>query len=78
MIDWTRVRPGTTMMWLDATSDEGDLGRTVPNAIHSSVREDTLLVEISPVARLLDQRRWKAMRICLVMGQLMVHEIIDL
>jgi hypothetical protein len=35
-------------------------------------------VEVGPMARLLDQRRWKAMRIGLVMGQLIVHEIIDL
>ena len=30
------------------------------------------------MAGLFDQRGWKAMRISLVVGQLMVHEIIDL
>ena len=54
------------------------LKRTVPNAINLSVRKDTLFVEISPIARLLDQRGRKAMRVSLVMGQLVVHKVIDL
>jgi len=54
------------------------LERTVPNATNTSVRKDTLFVEISPIARLLDQRGRKAMRVSLVMSQLMVHKVIDL
>ena len=52
--------------------------RTVPNATNRSVRKDTLFVEISPVARLLDQRGREAMRVSPVMRQLMVHKVIDL
>ena len=55
-----------------------DPERTVPNATNGRIREDALLVEISPVACLLDQCRRKAMRICLVMRQLVVHIVIDL
>jgi hypothetical protein len=54
------------------------LKRTVPNATNISVRKDTLFVDISPKARLLDQRGRKAMRVSLVMGQLVLHEVIDL
>ncbi len=54
------------------------LKRTVPNAANISVRKDTLFVDISPKARLLYQRGRKAMRVSLVMGQLVLHEGIDL
>jgi hypothetical protein len=52
--------------------------RTVPNAIDGGIREDSLLMEVGPVTRLLNQRGWEAMSIGLVVGQLIVHEIIDL
>ena len=54
------------------------LKRTVPNSTNNFVREDTLFVEISPIARLLNQRGRKAMCVSPVMGQLMVHKVIDL
>jgi hypothetical protein len=54
------------------------LKRTVPNATHRSIRKDTLFVEISPMACLFEQRGGKAMGIGLVMGQLIIHIIIDL
>jgi hypothetical protein len=77
-MDWRSVRPATTIRQSGTASDKKGMERTVPNATHRSVREDTLFVEISPMACLLNQRRWKAMRIGLVMGQLVIHKIIDL
>ena len=55
-----------------------DPERTVPNATNGRIREDALLVEISPVARLLDQCRRETMRVGLVMRQLVVHVVVDL
>ena len=52
--------------------------RTVPNAIDGGIRENSLLVEVGPVTRLLNHRGWEAMSIGLVVGQLIVHEIVDL
>ena len=52
--------------------------RTVPNAIDGGIREDSLLVEVGPVTRLLNQCWWEAMSIGLVVGQLIVHEIVNL
>ncbi len=52
--------------------------RTVPDATDGGIREDSFLVEVGPMTRLLDQSRWEAMSIGLVVGQLIVHEIVDL
>ena len=51
---------------------------TVPNATYRIIRKDTLFVEISPIVCLFEQRGQKAMGIGLVMGQLIIHIIIDL
>ena len=78
MMDWRSVRPGTTVMGQVLLATNKALKRTVPNATNISVREDTLFVDISPIARLLDQRGRKAMRVSPVMGQLVIHKVIDL
>lgn len=65
-------------MWSGTAGDKQGSKRTVPNATNISVRKDTLFMEISPIARLLDQGGRKAMRVSLVMGQLVVHEVVDL
>jgi hypothetical protein len=77
-MDLRSVRPGTTVMWSVLLATNTGLKRTVPNATNSSVREDTLFVEISPIARLLDQRGRKAMGVSPVMRQLMMHKVVDL
>jgi hypothetical protein len=52
--------------------------RTVPNAIDGGIREDTHLMEVGPGTRLLNQRGREAVSIGLVVGQLVVHVIINL
>jgi hypothetical protein len=78
MIDWIIVRPATTTVMRILLYTEDTRKRTVPNAVYGLVREDTLLVEVGPIARLLNQRGRKAMGICLVVSQLVIHEVIDL
>ncbi len=72
------MRPATTQNGQKRYLKVESRRRTVPNAIDGGIREDSCLVEVGPVTRLLNQRGWEAMGIGLVVGQLMVHEIIDL
>ena len=52
--------------------------RTVTNPRNLLITENTLLVEVGPVARLLDERRRETMSVRFVVCKLVVHEVINL
>jgi hypothetical protein len=80
MTELSRVRPATTQnaqkRFLKEEKRVG--GALFPMPLMAVIREDTLLVEVGPVTRLLNQGGREAVGIGLVVGQLMIHEIINL
>ena len=55
-----------------------DNERTVPDATHVIVRENTILMEVGQCSSLFDECRGEAMRIRLVVSELRVDEIVNL
>ena len=51
---------------------------TVADSAHLGIRKDSVLLNIGPVSRLLNERWGKAVRVCLVVNKLVIHEVIDL
>lgn len=51
---------------------------TVSNATHLRVAKDGALVVVRPVTSLLDKRRWQSVGIRPIVGQLVVHVVVNL
>lgn len=58
--------------------EHGDSRLTVTNTVDVGVREDTLLMVVSPAASLLDESGGKTVSKGLVVGELRVDVVIDL
>lgn len=51
---------------------------TVSNATHLRIAEDGVLVVVRPVTSLLDKSRWQTVGIRPIVGQLVVHIVVNL
>lgn len=66
------------MSWVRDLKNGPYIQRTVPNASHRLVREDTIFMKVDESLSLFDISRREPVGVRLVVNELRAHEVIDL